>query len=509
MKSRSFEVKLLGKKLFINSLDRETRVALMENNKAIEYLIERPLEKRVVGNVYKGKIANVLPGMQAAFVDIGINKNAFLYVDDIYVSKGISKEDHKDLPTVKELVREGEEILIQVNKEAVGNKGARVTTNIALPGRYLVYLPFGQHIGISRRIEAEEERARLKSVADRLVQDKEGLIIRTVCEGVGEQELQADISHLRTRWSEILTEAKGSSTKSLIYQEVDMISKLVRDLMTEEIEECVIDDKTQFNRLLQELHHYPELEGRITLYTGAQNIFDYYQISTEIDKSLRRKVWLKSGGYIVIDQTEALTVIDINTGKFIGNQNLEETVLRTNLEAAKEIARQVRLRDIGGIIIIDFIDMIMEENQQSVLNQLEEALKQDRTKSNIVGLTSLGLVEMTRKKIRQNIVEVLSKPCTYCDGRGITLSEESVAAQVERVLLEYRQNQDIEAILVQVHPLVAGKLMGQKRRKLQELEERCGFKIFFQNDGGIHVEEYKLLYVGSLMEVRRRLEKCN
>jgi ribonuclease G len=500
------EVEALSKKLFINSLARETRVAYLEDQKLVEYMIERPIEKRIVGNIYKGKVANVLPGMQAAFVDIGIGKNAFLYVDDIYPSKGYKRDDNENLPPIRDLIREGEEVLVQVNKEAVGTKGARITANISLPGRYLVYLPFGGHVGISRRIENEAERERLKDLGEGLVEENEGLIIRTICEGVEEYELKQDVAYLRNQWREILDHSITISTASIVFQEVDIISKLVRDLMTPEINECTIDDQTQYLRLKNELQEFPELNKRLVLYSGNQNIFDYYQITAELDRALRNRVWLKSGGYIIIDHTEALTVIDVNTGKFTGTQNLEETVLRTNLEAAKEIARQLRLRDIGGIIVIDFIDMIQPENQQAVLQQLEESLKQDRTKTNIAGLTSLGLVEMTRKKVRQSVLEVLSKDCTYCEGKGYTLSEETVAAQVERILLEYRK-QDIGAILVQVHPVVAGKFLGSNRQLLQSIEQKCGFKIFIYSNEKAHIEESRILYSGTLSDVKRQLER--
>lgn len=496
----------MGKKLFVNSLDRETRVAVVEDQKVVELLIERPLEKRVVGNVYKGRVVNVLPGMQAAFIDIGISKNAFLYVDDIYPSRGIVKDTEESCPTVKELIKEGEEILVQVNKEPVGNKGARVTTNISLAGRYLVYVPFGNHIGISRKIEDESERERLKEMADEIVQGSEGLIIRTACEGISEHEFLQDVNSLRIKWQEILAKEKNASICSLIYQDVDMISKLVRDLMTDDVDECMIDNSSHYHRLKQEIQLYPEIKGVLTHYKGNQNIFDYYQITADLERSLRKKVWLKNGGYLIIDQTEALTVIDINTGKYTGHQNLEETVYKTNVEAAKEIARQLRLRDIGGIVVIDFIDMILQEHQESVLQALEEAVKKDRTKTNVVGITALGLVEMTRKKIRQNVLEVTTKFCSYCDGKGYTASEETIAAQVERILLEYRNAGDIEGVLVQVHPSVAGKLFGEGRSSLRELEKHCGFKVFLHGTPHNHLEEYQVIYMGSLAETKRKLE---
>lgn len=412
------EVKDLVKKLLIHCLIHETRVALLEDDKLAEYLIERPIEKRIISNIYKGRIANVLPGMEAAFVDIGLKKNAFLYVDDIYPSKGIKKGETEHAPTIQEVVSERDEVLVQVSKEAVGNKGPRVTSNITIPGRYLVYLPFGAYVGISRRIQEELERERLKEIGDAHITEKEGLIIRTVCEGVSEQELVDDLEQLRERWRDVAKVYQQAKTPELIYQEVDMIPRVVRDLMTTDITSCIIDDGRQFKRLQQELSAYPELKERIHLYSGKEPIFDHYLVRADIERALKRKVWLKSGGYIIIEETEALTVVDVNTGKFTGDQNLEETVLQTNVEAAKEIARQLRLRDIGGIIIIDFIDMSLEESRLAVLDKLEAALKLDRTKTNLIGLTPLGLVELTRKKVKQSLLEVLSKPCPHCEGKG-------------------------------------------------------------------------------------------
>lgn len=498
----------MGKKLFVNSLDRETRVAVLEDQKIVEYLIERSLEKRVVGNVYKGKVVNVLPGMQAAFVDIGIGKNAFLYVDDIYPSKGIEKDFSSDGegPPIKELVKEGEELLVQVNKESVGNKGARITTNISLAGRYLVYVPYGRHIGISRKIEEETERERLKEIGESIVQGTEGLIIRTACEGISRSEFEHDVLSLRAKWKEIREKEKTTPATQLVYQDMDIISKLVRDLMTEDVDECIIDHHQHFQRISQEIQLYPEIQGTISHYTGNQNIFDYYEITADLERSLRRKVWLKSGGYLIIDQTEALTVIDVNTGKYTGTQNLEETVFKINKEAVVEIARQMRLRDIGGIIIVDFIDMTLQEHQQELLDLLTEAVKKDRTKINVVGLTALGLVEMTRKKIRKNVLEVTSKQCSYCDGKGYTLSEDSVAIQIERTLIEYRLNSDVEAVVVQVHPYVAGSLFGEGRRNLKELEKQCGFKIFIHGKKTLHIEEFDIVYMGAFTEAKRKLE---
>lgn len=491
------------KQIYINSLLRETRVTYVEDGKPVEYLIERPLEKRMIGNVYKGKVANVLPGMQAAFVDIGYKKNAFLYVDDLIAFKRTDREETSQSVNIQDLVQTGDEIMIQVSKEAVGSKGPKVTTNLSLPGRYLVYLPQGRHVGISRRIEDEMERERLKDIGERLIREEEGLIVRTKCVGVSEDDLVQDLNELRALWENIQKKAHQATAPQMIHQELDIIPKIVRDLLTIDIDECFIDDKEQYERLKQEMSPYPELQEKLRLYTGKQHIFDYYNITSELDKALRRKVWLKSGGYIIVDHTEALTAIDVNTGKFIGKRDLEQTVLKTNLEAAKEIARQLRLRDIGGIIIVDFIDMTDSAHQHAVLQELQNEVKRDRTKTVVVGLTSLGLVEMTRKKMRENVLEVLSKPCSYCEGKGYTLKEESVASKVEQMLLEYH-TLGIEALLIEMHPNVAEKLF-ETPAHARWLEEKCGCKLFIHSHADVHIEHYSILYAGTVHQARKRL----
>lgn len=497
---------ILNKKLFIHALSREVKIALVEDGKLTEYFVERPPAQRVIGNIYKGKIENVLPGMQAAFVDIGQEKNAFLYVDEILPSKGFKKGESTTGPTapsVQNLVHKGEELLVQVHKEGAGNKGPKVTTNISLPGRYLVYMPFGTHVGISRQIEEELERERLKEIGEELVQGTEGLIIRTVCEGVDEGELIRDLEQLRQLWKEIQEQAEYCEPKDLVYHEADMIPRIVRDYMSPELTECCVNDPKYYQRLKQALKRLPLLQNKVKLYSHAQDMFDYFGITPEIDKAIRRKVWLKSGGYIIFDQTEALTVIDVNTGKFVGKQNLEQTVLQTNIEAAQEIARQLRLRDIGGIIIIDFIDMAEAEHKQEVLTLLEEGVKRDRTKTTVVGLTTLGLVELTRKKIRQSLLEVMSDPCPYCEGMGYLKAIDSVAAEIERLLLEYRGSRT-QAILLEAHPSVVSSVEGEAKIRLRDLEKKCGIDISFLANPDLHLESYKVLYQGTADEVRKR-----
>lgn len=501
-------VRILIKKLFIHALSREVKIALLEDGKLTEYFVERPPAQRVIGNIYVGKIENVLPGMQAAFVDIGQEKNAFLYVDEILPSKGLKKGESNTSPAanVQNLVHKGEKILVQVHKEGVGNKGPKVTTNISLPGRYLVYMPFGIHVGISRQIEEELERERLKEIGQELVQGTEGLIIRTVCEGVDERELVHDLEQLRQLWKEIQEQAEFCEPKDLVYHEADLIPKIVRDYMSPELTECWVNDPRYYQRLKQALKRLPLLLNKVKFYSHAQDMFDYFGITPEIDKAIRRKIWLKSGGYIIFDQTEALTVIDVNTGKFVGKQTLEQTVLQTNIEAAQEITRQLRLRDIGGITIIDFIDMVEDEHKQQVLTLLEEGVKRDRTKTTVVGLTALGLVELTRKKVRQSLLEVVTDPCPYCEGMGYLKAIDSVAAEIERLLLEYRGSES-KAILLEAHPSVVSSLEGEAKNRLKDLEEKCGISIAILANPNLHLESYKVLYQGTADEVRKRWRK--
>lgn len=401
----------------------EVMVGILEDGKLVEFFVERKISGSIAGNIYKGKVANVLPGMQAAFVDIGLEKNAFLYVDDVNLESLGNLDERSEWnvekPSIQDILKPGQEILVQVVKEPIGSKGARVSTNITLAGRYLVLMPRLDHVGISRRIEKEEERARLKALAEELRPCRMGIIVRTAAENRGEDEIKAEMDYLKNLWEEIQEKGQTSWAPRLIYKDMDLIERIVRDVFTPEVTCFYINTKEAFERVVDVVSAIaPGLEDRVSLYSGEKNIFQCFDIAPEIEKALQRKVWLKSGGYIVIDKTEALTAIDVNTGKFTGNKDLEDTVLKTNLEAAKEIARQIRLRDIGGIIIIDFIDMSSQEHRKMVLDALEMELKKDRTRTHILGITSLGLVEMTRKKVRQSLDEILEKVCPYCEGKG-------------------------------------------------------------------------------------------
>jgi len=489
----------------------QTRAAVLEDGQLVELYIEQSVHQRIVGNIYKGKVENVLPGMQAAFVDIGLERNAFLYVDD--AQPGREQVEGEEpvprtgrRPTIGELVRTGQDILIQVAKEPIGTKGARVTRNITLPGRFLVLMPFVDYIGVSRRITDERERERLKQIAQAVKPQGMGLIVRTVAEGAREEELAHDAAFLERHWQQIAARARGVRAPALVYQDQGLIHRLVRDGLDDTVSLFLVDQRAAYDTAVEVVElHAPALRDRIKLYTRSdQTLFDYYGVEMEIEKALRKRVWLKSGGYIIIDQTEALTAIDVNTGKFVGSTNLADTVFKTNLEAAREIARQLRLRDIGGIIIIDFIDMDREDHRQQVIQALEEALKRDRTRANILGLTQLGLLEMTRKKSRQNLEEALTRPCPCCDGRGRLFSEETMAHRVRAEIRRIMKQSSSEALLMEVHPTVAALLIGPGGTNLRALEEELARTIYIRGNSEIHPESWSLKAMGTRAEVEAR-----
>jgi len=401
----------------------ETRVALLEEGELVELHIEKNSSERFVGNIYRGKVKNVLPGMQAAFIDIGYERNAFLYVNDAISQTDCSDNEKEKLNgrnlNICDVLKPGQEITVQVIKEPIGTKGPRVTTHITLPGRYMVLLPNADYTGVSRRIENEEERVRLKKIADSLKPEGKGLIIRTAAEGKEEEDFLKDLDFLIKLWETTKSKEHKGHVPRCIYQEYSIVERTVRDLFTQDVSKFIINDVQQYERVLELLDLIsPPLKARVKYFSKDYQIFEYYQIESQILRAMSRKVWLKSGGYIVIDKTEALTVIDVNTGKFTGRHNLEDTVVRTNIEAAAEIAKQLRLRDIGGIIIIDFIDMHENEHQKMVMDALIQSLKKDRTKTTVIGMTGLGLIEMTRKKVRSELSVIMSNDCPYCGGTG-------------------------------------------------------------------------------------------
>jgi ribonuclease G len=492
------------RKIIINSsdTDKETRIAVIENEQLVELMVERPEERRLVGSIYKGRVVNVLPGMQAAFVDIGIGKNAFLYIDDVLPANEALVPETK--PGIHQLLKEGQDIIVQVKKEPLGTKGARVTTHLSFPGRMLVYMPEADYVGVSRRIEDEAERERLRQLSERVRQPGEGMIIRTVAEGLDEAEVFEDLHFLRGLWQQVKKECGPASIPSVVYRDLDLTARTIRDLMTADVEALVIDRRDLVDRAKDLLNFIsPELIHRVEYYAGGEPVFEHYHLENEIDKSLRRKVWLKSGGYLVIDRTEALSVIDVNTGKYTGHHNLEDTVLKINLEAVSEAARQIRLRDLGGIIIIDFIDMAEEKHRTEVLAALERELKKDRTKSHVYGLTRLGLVEMSRKKVRQNLEELLLCGCPVCDGTGRILSPEAARARLDRELLTYRTS-EAAAMWVSVSPQLMNLVVGANGHRLKEIESRIGKKVYVTANPALFMGKYEISFVGSDDEVRKR-----
>ncbi|MDR7463119.1 MAG: Rne/Rng family ribonuclease, partial [Armatimonadota bacterium] len=418
----------MGREIFANVEPYETRVAVTEDGTLVNIFVERG--EPLAGNIYKGKVVNVLPGMEAAFVDIGLERNAFLHVADIRSQRlaGEELDESFGRGAIADRLRPGQEILVQVTKEPMGSKGARVTTYIALPAHYLVLMPTVNYVGVSRRIEAEAERKRLRQIAEAIKPEKMGVIVRTAAEGVSEKELKADVDFLLSVWNRVTERARNGRAPVLIYQDVRLIRRVVRDLLTEDVQRFVVDSPEEYGRILDLLSSFaPALKSRVVLYKGEEPIFEHFGVEKELERALRRKVWLRSGGYIVIDRTEALTVIDVNTGKYVGKTDLASTIFKTNLEAVEEIVRQIVLRDIGGIILVDFIDMENERHRKRVLQALEEAVRRDRAKIHIIDLTQLGLVEITRKRVHQDLEEVMRIPCPYCEGRGRVLSPETMS----------------------------------------------------------------------------------
>lgn len=519
----------MEKKLIINDAGFETRVALVEDGALAELYIERTGESDIVSNIYKGRVMRVLPGMQAAFVDIGLDQAAFIYVDDVVMdfpsdetgSPLMQEEDEEDQevilldagdeedeieeaariirpprirPSIEDMIREGQEIMVQVAKSPIGKKGARVTSRITIPGRFLVLMPTTNHIGVSRRITDSGERNRLK---EQLMQSREepfGYIVRTVCEGIGPEKLTHEVEFLTRVWKRVVHRYWQCSAPSLLHQELSASLRSVRDLFTKEVDRLVIDSERGYREIQDFLEpNMPGLRDAVQYYDRREPIFDAYQLEGDISRLGRKKVWLKSGGYIVIEETEALVSIDVNTGRYVGKGDLSETILKTNLEALKEIAYQLRLRDIGGIIVIDFIDMEKLEDRDKVYQVLVETLKKDRSTTNVLPMSEMGLIQMTRKRTRENINRQLSEPCAYCEGEGIVLSKKSICHNIYREIL--RQSYDIQGsrISVKAHPEIARFLLEEENTTVLSLEQRIETPILIQADPALHIERFEIM----------------
>ncbi|OAG27900.1 Rne/Rng family ribonuclease [Thermodesulfatator autotrophicus] len=488
--------------LLINYAPYETRVALLEDGSLAEFYLERPRERGYVGNIYKGRVVRVLPGMRAAFVDIGLNRTAFLYGGDLCPSlfeaeelfgEEFSQEKFK-IPPIEDVLKPGQEILVQVVKEPIGNKGARLTTNITLAGRYLVFLPTMGHIGISRKITDEKERKRLKELIEALRPPGTGWIIRTVAQEATEEELKTEISFLVSLWEDIKKRAQKVTSPALLYEELDISLRAVRDLLVKEVSSLIVDNRQVYEKILSYVEDLaPHLKGCIKLHEPPPGIFEAYGVEIDYHRFLARKVWLKSGGFIVIEPCEAFTAIDVNTGRFVGKDDLEETVLRTNLEAAKEIAYQLRLRNIGGLIIIDFIDMHRQESREKVYLALKQFLSRDRAKTNVRPMSEFGIIEMTRERRRESLYTLLMETCPLCHGDGLIKSKRTVCYELFRRLERMGPHVKGKNIIIKVHPDVAQVLTGEEIEFLEEIEKKFEFEASVSEDPELAPWEFKFI----------------
>lgn len=485
--------------IVVNATREETRVALIEGGQLVEFYIERAKDTSLIGNIYKGKVIRVLPGMQSAFVDIGLQKAAFLYVKDVFscfdssiFGEEIDTESEPMHHPIEEMLQEGEDILLQVSKDPIGSKGARGTSYITLPGRYLVLMPMFDHVGVSRRIYDEDEKKRLREYIESIKPKGLGFIARTASEGK-EEALKKDMDFLIRLWENIQKKSSNTASPALVYSDLNIILRSVRDLFSNEVSQFIIDNKAEYKGTFDFVQTYfPSLTNKIIYYEGSAPIFDHYGIEHEISRTLERRVWLKSGGYIVIDQTEALTSIDVNTGKYVGEENLKETILKINLESVKEIAYQIRLRNLGGIIIVDFIDMDKEENRAKLFQAFKEVMDKDRVKSTILQISELGLIEMTRKRVRESLEHILCEPCPYCKGRGLVKSPTTVCYEIFRALRNLEEYHSGNKIVVIVHSSVADLLLDEEREGLEAIEKTYNFKVIVKSDRNQHQEYYEI-----------------
>ncbi len=502
----------MSKEILINSTPQETRIALLENKKVAEFFFERNADKGIIGNVYKGKVVRVLPGMQAAFVDIGHERAAFLYAGDFLKTKhnveDIEEEEEnfdrrearrrrrtsEEIPPIQSLVREGQEIMVQVAKGPIGTKGARLTCHVSLPGRYLVFMPSLKHNGVSRKIESFDLRKKLKRIIDGFKSKEGGFIVRTAASsGIAERGIRADVEYLLSLWHRIERKYNTAGAPVLLHYDLDLTTRLIRDYLDEDIERFVVDSQQEHRRVLKFIRNFnPELRNKVELHNEAFPLFDRFGIEQEINKALGKRVWLKSGGYLVIESTEALTSIDVNTGRFVGKKTLEETILRTNIEAAEEIVKQLRIRNIGGIIIIDFIDMEKDSSKEQVYRYLDSLLREDKSKTTILKISHLGLVEMTRKRTRESIIRYMCESCPTCDGKGHVKSRVVIAHQVLRDIRRELPFHDEDHLHITVHPDVYTMLKEHEGDTIVALEKHYQKGIKIQADPSFHIEQIAL-----------------
>jgi ribonuclease G len=494
----------MTKDIIVSTTPQETKVALLEDGLVSELFIEREAHRGIVGNIYKGRVTRVLPGMQSAFVDVGLERDAFLYVADVFEELPenlLTPEEQSGAAgatrhgPIEEKLREGQDVLAQVVKEPLGQKGARITSHVSLPGRYLVFMPTVEHVGVSRKIVDDDERRRLKTILKEIRQEHGGggFIARTAGASRSPEDFGQDAHYLTRCWDEVRAVASRTRPPALLHRELTLVQRLIRDLLSEDIATIRLDGEPEFRRtvdLVTQLQ--PELAGRVRLHTNRENILDEHGVSAELERALRSKVWLGSGGYIVINQTEALVAIDVNTGRFVGKKKLEDTILKTNLEAVKEIVRQIRLRDLGGIIVVDFIDMEERKSRQRVMAALEQELKRDRSPTKLLQVNEFGLVILTRKRVKQSLEHLLCDTCPYCTGTGMVKSVPTVCSEIYDEVRKLAEDLRDQELLLRVNPDVARALAGEEASVLRNLSGMVG-KIRVQGDPLLHREQFDLV----------------
>ena len=504
------------KEFVINVEPHETRVAMMDDKRLVELVIERDENKSIVGNIYKGRVESIIPGIQAAFIDIGQEKNGFLYVSDIALAEGTGDFDFENGVVkpkkgskrraadrrIEQIIKKGQNIMVQVTKDTIGAKGMRLTNFVTLPGRFVVLMPTVNHVGVSRKIESGEERERLRKALHELRPKGVGLITRTAGEGKPREEIEEDVAYLSRIWESVRSAMETAKAPALLHGDLNPILRMVRDAFTHDFQRLTVDSEEEYANITEFLESFaPSLVKRCKLYTAKRPIFDKFGVDQEIEKALRRTVYLKSGGYLCIDQTEALVAIDVNTGKFTGKTALEETVFKTNLEAADEIARQIRLRDMGGIIVADFIDMELERNRRELLRRVKDALKQDRAKTTVSEVSELGMIELTRKRVKHSLVKALSQPCPYCEGSGLVRSVTTMTFDVLRKLRKLFCDSREKSVVLQVHPDVARRLRTENKDMLDAVMKDFGREITVEAMSDFHIHSVKIISARTRKEV--------
>ena len=491
----------------------ESWVALMEDEQLVELMFDRPDQGRLLGDIYLGKVESILPGIQAAFVDIGTDKAGFLHVADLDTGDddeedggGGRRRRPKKYPPIQDLIKKGQQVIVQVTKEPISNKGPRLTAEVSLPGRFLVYMPGSSHVGVSRKIEDRDECSRLRKLAKGILpKNSGGIIVRTVSEELNEDTFRKEFKRLSANWKKILKKREGAKAPALLHREAKLISGVIRDLFSNRFESITVDDKVIYNEILQYVKSVaPDLKGRVRLYSDSVSLFDKHGIEEEIQAAFEKKVIMPSGGYIIIEPTEALVSIDVNTGRYKGKKDAESTILKTNLDAAKEIARQLRLRDIGGIIVCDFIDMESQQNRDRVLHELRTHLGRDRARTKAFEVSGLGLVEMTRQRVRPSLFNSLTKTCDHCDGGGRVYTPATVVRQIERSLRRVSAKGEEREILIRMHPEVTLRILEDEPDFLPRLGRYTKLSLDMRDDPLLREDEFRILSGAAETDVTAR-----